>query len=326
MFDFTTETILNDLSKVKYALGALTAPVSGVNWDPAIEATKKALVIERINKFIVGGTYDNIKGSKVYRRLATAAALSQTQVVIPTVVVGTLYRIGVQVTTNGYADGMFARDRTTYGKPFYVELLATATTAATAAAALAAAWNAAYQTYDNFIVASVPSGANLTFTAVGNPFIDIQSVILESIDLITGTPTTVPAVVTNLVTGAASFGDFTDMIKNHRLPTLDNNRPFGENQEELPIMGATYTQYTFEYVTDRGTMGSSVVGDQSTSKTTHVFYVNNSAPRVSRHISGATALLTANYNFEEILKAVGLTVIDVTSGDVTAGIAVPTEA
>lgn len=326
MLNFTTETILNDLSKVKYALGALSAPVSGVNWDPAIEATKKALVIERLNKFIVGGTSDSIKGSKVYRRLATAAVLASSQVVIPTVVVGTLYRVGVTITTNGYADGQFARDRVTYGKPFYIELVATATTAATAATALAAAWNKTYANYDNFVVASVPSAANLVFTAVNNPFISFKDIVLESIDVVTGAATTLAATVTVLAAGAESFGDFTNLIKNHRLPTLDNNRPFGENQEELPVMGATYNQYTFEYVTDRGSMGISVVGDQSTSKTTHVLFVNNAAPKVSRHITGATSALVADYNFEEILKAVGLTVIDVPSGDVTAGISVPTEA
>lgn len=325
MFNFTTETILNDLSKVKVLVGALVAPASAVAWDPGIEAGKKALYVERVNKFVVGGA-DTIKNNRVYRRLATPAILASSQIVIPTVVVGTLYRVGVTITTNGYADGQFARDRTTYGKPFYIELVATAVTAATAAAAIAAAWNKTYATYENFMIASVPAGANLVFTSVGNPFITIKDIVFESIDILTGTPTTIVAPVTVITAGVESFGDFTNLIKNHRLPTLDNNRPFGENQEELPVMGATYNQYTFEYVAERGVMAQSVVGGLATSKTTHVFFVNNAAARVSRHITGATAPVVANYSFEELLKAAGLTIIDIPAGDVTAGVAVPVEA
>ena len=324
MLDFTTETILNDLSKVKVVLGALSAPASAVSWDPGIEAGKKAFQVERVNKFIVGGTSDSIKGSKVYRRSATATVLASSQVTIPTVVVGTLYKVGLYIHTNNYADGQYARDRTTYGKPFFIELVATATSSTTAAAAIAAAWNKTYITYDNFVNAT-SSGANLVFTAVGNPFISFKNITLESIDLISGTPTDLAPTVTVLAAGLESFGDFTYLIKNHRLPTLDNNRPFGENQEELPVMGATYNQYTLEYVTDRGSMDASVVGGLSTSKTTHVFYVNNTAARVSRHLSGISTV-TGSYNFEEMLKSAGLTVIDITAGDVTAGIAVITEA
>jgi len=325
MFNFTTETILNDLSKVKGLIGALTAPASGFNWDPGIEATKKALYVERINKFIVGGTDDYVKGAKVYKRVATAATLAQSKITIPTVVVGNLYRVGVQVSTNGYADGQFARDRTTYGKPFYIEQIATATTAATLATALAAAWNKTFATYDNFITATV-STADLIFTSLGNPFIQFKTITFEQLDLITGLATDQGLAVTNVAVGQASFGDYTDLLRNHRLPTLDNFRPFGENQEELPAVGATYNQYTLEYIAARGSMDPSSVGGLATSKTTHVFYVNAAAPTVIRHLQGTTGQ-TGAYSFDMILKAQGLSIIDAQTGaDLTAGVTLPTEA
>jgi len=316
MFNFTTETILNDLTKVKYLLGGLTAPASGVDWDPGIEAAEGALYIERLNKFLVSGTSDFIKDQKVYKRAATAAVQAVRQITIPTVVVGTLYRIGVQITTNGYADGQFARDRVTYGKPFYVEILATATTDTVAATAFKNAWNKAFEAYDNFPIATT-SGAALIFTSDNNPFIQFNSIILESIDTTTGNSTPVTATVSAGTAGVPGFGSYTDLLRSHRLPTLDNFRPFGENQEELPVMGATYNQYTFEYVADRGTMGNSVVGGQAISKTTHVLWVNNAAASVVRHITGASGV-TGTYSFETLLRAVGLTIIDAASkADVT---------
>jgi len=325
MFNFTTETILNDLTKVKGLLGALTAPATGVNWDPGIEATKKALYIERLNKFIVGGTTDSIKGSKVYKRVATAATLAQSKITIPTVVAGTLYRVGLQINTNGYADGQFARDRVTYGKPFYVEALASVTTAATLATALKDAFNKTFATYDNFVLATT-STADLIFTSVGNPFIQFKDITFESLDLVTGLATQIPLTVTAVAVGTASFGDYTDLLKNHRLPTLDNFRPFGENQEELPVAGATYNQYTFEYQAERGVMDPSAVGGLATSKTTHVLYVNAAAPTVSRHLSG-TGAVSGLYNFDMILKVLGLTIIDAASGaDLTGAVTPPTEA
>lgn len=312
MFNFTTETILNDLSKVWTAFGAATVPASAVNWDPGIEAGKESLWIKRLNKFVVGGTFEGIKDGIVYKRVATAAALAQSRVTIPTVVVGTLYRVGVTLTTNGYASGMFARDRVTYGKPFYVEALATATTASVMATALANAWNAAFAPYDDFVTASTSTAA-LIFTADANPLIQIKSIVFESIDQTTGIATDAALTVTVNTVGKAAFGDYMDILKNHRLATIDNYRPFGLNQEELPVVGATYNEYTFKYVAQRGVTGQSIVGQQGTSETSHVIWVNTAAPNVTRHITGISSV-TGSYDFDHILDAIGLDIFDPATG------------
>lgn len=312
MFNFTTETVLNDLTKVSSLLGAATAPESGVPWDGGLELTKTALWIKNLNKFLVAGTFDQIKGATVYKRVATAATLASSKITIPTVVVGTLYRVGLQVTTNGYADGQFARDRVLYGKPFYVELVATATSAATAATAFAANFNKAFESYDNFVVASTNS-AELIFTAVNNPYIQFKAITLETIVELTGVTTDISPAVTVVAVGKAAFGDYMYLLKNTRLATLDNYRPFGLNQDELPVMGATYSEYTFKYVAQRGTMGQSVVGGTATSETSHVLWVNNAAPAVTRHITG-TVGQSGSYTFDEILEAVGLTILAAEGG------------
>lgn len=312
MFNFTTETVLNDLTKVSSLLGAASAPGSGVPWDQGIELTKVALWIKKLNKFIVGGTLDAIKDSIVYKRPYTAATLASSKIVIPTVVTGTLYRVGVTITTSGYADGMFARDRVLYGKPFYVELVATATTASVAATALALAWNNAFASYDNFVTATT-NGAELIFTADNNPYIHFQAITLESIVELTGISTDISPAVSVVAVGKAAFGDYMHLLKNTRLATLDNYRPFGLNQEELPVVGATYSQYVFKYVAQRGQMAQSVVGGSATSETTHVLWVNDAAANVVRHITG-TSGQSGSYAFDEILKAVGLTIIAAEGG------------
>lgn len=325
MFNYTTETILNDLSRVTGLLGAATLPVSEVPWDPGIELTKRALWIKRLNKFIVAGTKDKIKDSIVHRRVYSAATLAQSRVTIPTVVVGSLYRVGVTVTTTGPQGGMYGRDRVTYGKPFYIELVATATTAQTAAEALAAAWNKVYAPYDNFITATTSTAA-LIFTADDNPYLQIKSIVFETIDATTGIATDNALTVTSNAVGTPAFGDYSYLLRNSRLPTLDNYRPFGLNQDELPTVGATYNQYTFKYVADRDQMGQSVVGQNAVSETTHVIWVNNAAADVTLHLDTAKAAGTDGaYDFEMILEVLGLAVKDaVTGADVT--VTLPTEA
>jgi len=294
MFDFTTETIIN--SADKYAQVAAGA-------DAGVEAGKKALWVKMLNKFTVDGTKDKIVGSVVYKRAHSAAVLAQSRVTIPTVVVGTLYRVGVEVETPGYQDGMFARNSVTYGKPFYIELVPTVTTAATAATAFANAWNKTYASYDNFITAST-SGAALIFTAKNNPFIKFKTIKLEVLDLLTNGTTDAGLTVTVNAVGTPVFGDYMYLVKNNRLLTIDNYRPFGLNQEELPVAGATYDQFTFKYVAERPFLGQSVVGGSAESTTTHVFWVRTDLLGAV----SADAGVTPGTGWLGALEALGLTV------------------
>lgn len=75
--------------------------------------------------------------------------------------------------------------------------------------------------------------------------------------------------------GKEGFGTYSFLLHNLRIPTSMRTRAFGINQDETPIVGATYNQYTIHYCTDRGIMGNNAVGDTVKSTTTHVFYVKS---------------------------------------------------
>lgn len=63
------------------------------------------------------------------------------------------------------------------------------------------------------------------------------------------------------------------MIKDYRLPTASNTRWNKIVQDETPVVGAKYNQYTIVQCVNRGIMGGDAVGEVVKSKTTHVFFV-----------------------------------------------------
>lgn len=75
--------------------------------------------------------------------------------------------------------------------------------------------------------------------------------------------------------GKEGFGTYSFLLHNLRLPTSARTRAFGINQDETPIVGAKYNQYTIHYCVNRGILGLNAVGDTVKSVTTHVFYVKS---------------------------------------------------
>ena len=77
--------------------------------------------------------------------------------------------------------------------------------------------------------------------------------------------------------GKQPFATGTWILENLRLPNSNNFRYFGFN-DEMPVAGDIYTQYTFDYTSDRpGLGGHSGVGQGITAITTHTFYVASAA-------------------------------------------------
>lgn len=74
--------------------------------------------------------------------------------------------------------------------------------------------------------------------------------------------------------GKEGFGTYSYLLHNLRLPTSMRTRAFGVNQDETPVVGALYNQYTIHYCVNRGVLGTNAVGDTVKSVTTHVFFVN----------------------------------------------------
>lgn len=110
----------------------------------------------------------------------------------------------------------------------------------------------------------------------------------------------VSATAEGYFSGKEGFGTYSFLLHNLRLPTSARTRAFGINQDETPIVGAKYDQYTIHYCAERGPLGLNAVGDTVKSTTTHVFYV----------------LSTLSDSFKKALDQVG-SVEDVKTGEVT---------
>ena len=84
---------------------------------------------------------------------------------------------------------------------------------------------------------------------------------------------------TTVKPGKQPFATGTWLLENQRLPNSNNFRYFGFN-DEMPVAGAIYVQYSFDYVSDRpGLGGHSGVGQGITAITNHTFFVIESAAK-----------------------------------------------
>lgn len=100
--------------------------------------------------------------------------------------------------------------------------------------------------------------------------------------------------------GKNSFGTYSQIIKDLRLPTAANYQWTHIRQVETPIVGAIYNQYIVEYEAPASNDGLHAVGQRMTSHTTHVFWVKNDSALISE--------------WETALETIG-TVVDVDTTD-----------
>ena len=77
--------------------------------------------------------------------------------------------------------------------------------------------------------------------------------------------------------GANSFGTYSQIVKDLRLPTAANYQWTHVRQTETPIVGAIYNQYIIDYCAPATNEPLAVVGGRMDSHTTHVFWVKNDA-------------------------------------------------
>lgn len=81
--------------------------------------------------------------------------------------------------------------------------------------------------------------------------------------------------------GKNSFGTYSQIIKDLRLPTAANYQWTHIRQVETPIVGAIYNQYIIEYEAPATNDGLHAVGQRMTSHTVHVFWVKNDDKLIS---------------------------------------------
>jgi hypothetical protein len=84
------------------------------------------------------------------------------------------------------------------------------------------------------------------------------------------------AAVSNVNPGVNGFGTYSQLLKDLRLPTANHNHWLSVQKDEMPIVGALYTQYIINYYAPSTANPSfTAIGNRSMSETTHVFWVKN---------------------------------------------------
>lgn len=80
----------------------------------------------------------------------------------------------------------------------------------------------------------------------------------------------------DITNGVQPFGDYKWMIQNFILPTTENRQIWNVHEEDQPIMGGHYNQYTITICNRVGVQGGAHVGDVVYAETQHIFYVLDS--------------------------------------------------
>jgi hypothetical protein len=85
-----------------------------------------------------------------------------------------------------------------------------------------------------------------------------------------------PAAITKIKRGVNGFGTHSQLLKDLRLPTAVHNHWLSVQKDEMPVVGALYTQYIINYYAPSTANPSfTAVGNRSMSETTHVFWVKS---------------------------------------------------
>lgn len=280
MFQFTTTTIVNSLQDYNFPANDLITEIKEGN-------TVKGIHIKRDFNFLA----DNVEA--IYKRAASDPVMAQatidlTEVTAPSA--DTTFRIAIYIRLSGCQNSYYANDFVFKGKPFYIEFLwKNGETAANVAKKVVKIAKKYQQMVYEYQLLAISENAGVltidgtdeyqTLTKVDFEKFDENKGAwqegghvgaFEAIDSIEDENGDIVALVRQAKQG---FGTYRNMIKDYRLPTAANTRWNKIIQDETPVVGAKYNQYTIVYCVNRGIMGGDAVGEVVKSKTTHVFFV-----------------------------------------------------
>lgn len=284
MFQFTTTTIVNSLQDYNDINKALITEIKE-------GATVKGIHIKRDFNFLK----DNVEA--IYKRAAYDPVLAQatvdlTGVTAPTE--DTTFRLAIYIRLSGCQNSYYANDFVFKGKPFYIEFLwRKGETAANVAKKVVKIAKKYQQMVYEYQLLGISEDAGVVTIDGTDEYQTLTKIDLEIFDENKGpwqegghVGEFVPVdtldeesiyhtgdVVTLVNQAKQGFGTYRNMIKDYRLPTATNTRWNRIIQDETPVVGAKYNQYTIKYCVKRGIMGGDAVGEVVKSLTTHVFFV-----------------------------------------------------
>lgn len=261
MFQYTNTIVLNSLKDVTTGLSKI------VKGSDNIE-------VRRVNKFLKSNV------SAMYKRAASDPVIGKAEFTITNPGAG-IYRLKLYIRLSGSQNSYYSNDFVFKGKPFVYEfkIASNSTTATDVAKEIKRVIDKIQAFYGDKYIKTEVAEDKLTIHGVDEYQLFTEAKI-QKLNTAANNPLTnevfedvTEGKITKSVEG---FGTYTHILKDLRLPTIEARRFEAVNQEELPVPGAKYNQYIIEYKVDRGLLGGAAVGQQVTSKTTHVFYVLDS--------------------------------------------------
>ena len=230
--------------------------------------------VKRVNEFKI----ENI--TAVYKAAAYDAVYEKAEINFETLAAqakkGDMFRLNMYIgLSEGSNDPLYANDFYFKGRPFVVDFVWDESKGVGALKDMITKFQ--MNVYGEKFLDITVNGNTLVITAK-TEYQRFRKVAIEKLNAEKwhGMGEFEEVTATGLVTltpGKESFGTYSWILHNLRLPTTAHTDAWSINQKEMPIPGAKYTQYTIHYCVDRGTLGLNAVGHQVTSATTHVFYV-----------------------------------------------------
>lgn len=298
MFQFTTTNVIN--SELDLSTGKELWTSEAANLTTGKPAS---LHVKRVNNFLAPNVKAIYKAeandpemAKVTISLSGIKAKDPVTKALRAAQDGDQFRLAIYVgLTQASQDSRYSNDMILKGKPFTVDFVWDTDAATTVENLVKTIEKYQLLVYTERLLNVDYNGDNLTIEATTEyqrfKKVNIESfdseahlgmgeyIVVKSLknltevdsnDALTGT-------VEGYFVGKEGFGTYSWILHNLRLPTSARTRAFGINQEETPVPGALYNQYTIHYCANRGILGLNAVGEVTKSLTTHVFFVNATA-------------------------------------------------
>ncbi len=271
MFNFTTTHVVNsnyDFSTNK-ALWSL-----GKDKDENV-----CLNIKGVNNFKAPNV------TKIYKAPYTPPENAQVEIdfgntnVTSAVNKGDTLRLSIYIRlTQADQSSYYANDTQFKGRPFTVEIPWMGDAATTLKNAVKVIRKYGLLVFEKELLKTEIDGNKLVLTATTEfqrfhtikleKYVEKENPFVEAWEEIDG-------VVKIVKEGKEGFGTYGWVLRNIKLPTNAHTQAFAPKQDEMPVPGAHYTQFTIHYCVNRGPLGLNAVGDTVKSVTTSVFYVND---------------------------------------------------
>lgn len=282
MFQFTTTNVINsnkDLTTGK----ALWSAQAANDGKPA------SFNVKRVNNFLAPNV------TAIYKAEANDPEMAKVTIDLSQVngKKGEQYRLNIYVgLTQASQDSRYSNDLILKGKPFGVDFVWKEDVTETVEALVKTIKKYEILVYGDKLLNISYSGSYITIEAtteyqrfrrvnIEKLVIDLGNFNMGEYEIVRSlndldkknNNAAVTATAEGFFEGKEGFGTYSFLLHNLRIPTSANTRAFNVRQDEAPVVGAKYNQYTIYYCVNRGILGNNAVGDLVRSRTTHVFYV-----------------------------------------------------